>query len=136
MKEQEQIEKSHMLAREWFSNHIASSMPLPIGTVIDWRRRDTSNYAMRYIITNGYVIVTGDVGDAIYWFGGELTYEKLLSFDWHYFVHKCCASEKGRSYEMKVPGIKYPVPNVRAIGHFIGLQMAIQQLSLKPQATP
>ena len=134
MNEKEQIEKSHKLASEWFLIHVAKFIGAnrlselePV--VIEWRRPETSNYAMRYIITGNYVIVTGDVGEAIYGFGQNLTLEMLTKFDWHYFINKCCASETGRNYTMKIPGIKSPVPNCRAIAHFVGLQMAIKQLS-------
>jgi hypothetical protein len=75
--------------------------------------------------------VIGDVGDAIYNFGQEITLEKLKRFDWHYFASKCVASEMGRDYSMKIPGIARLVPNVRVIGHYIGLQMAIEQLGVK-----
>ena len=132
MTEHEQNEKSHKLAAEWFKNHSATAFQSGNGgsklTVIDWRKPDTGNYAMRFTVSQNCVVVTGDVGDAIYCFTGEIDLEKLASFDWHYFVNKCVASETGRHYTMKVPGIKYPVPNVRAIGHWVGLQMALKQL--------
>ena len=133
MNEKEQIEKSHTLAREWFVNHKATATNFLAaeneGVQIRWRRPDTANYAMTYTIFGCYVVVTGDVGDAIYAFGQSISLEKLSQFDWHYFINKCCASETGRNYTMKIPGIKSPVPNVRAIGHYVGLQMAIKQLS-------
>jgi hypothetical protein len=138
MTEAEQNEKSHMLAREWFKEHRASLVTHVVLNpangegdsllIIDWRRPDTGNYAMRFTINRNYVIVTGDVGDAIYGFGAFINLEKLASFDWHYFIHKCVASETGRDYTMKIPGIKHAVPNVRAIGRYVGLQMAIKQL--------
>ena len=136
MTERESIEKSHALAAEWFAHHIATVTKFNAaegdGLQIRWRRPDTGNYAMTYTIFGCYVVVTGDVGDAIYAFGQPITLEKLAQFDWHYFINKCCASETGRNYTMKYPGIKSPVPNCRAIGHFIGLQMAIKQLKATP----
>ena len=141
-KGQEHIEKAHTLAAEWFREHKARLYMLHADstqegfTVIEWRRQDHSNYAMQFTIMRNYVVVTGDVGDAIYCFGCELTLEKLASFDWAYFVGKCVASETGRDYTMKVPGIKHPVANVRAIGHFVGLKMAIKQLNSKPSDHP
>lgn len=130
MNEQEQNEKSHQLAREWFRDHQARfEMNSDAMTIIEWRRPDTGNYCMKFTIFGHYVVVTGDVGDAIYAFTQPITLDKLKTFDWHYFVHKCVASETGRNYTMKVPGIKSPVANCRAIGHFVGLQMAIKQLT-------
>lgn len=135
MTEKDSIEKSHQIANEWFVNHKALKSDLwnPHGVsylVIDWRRPDTGNYSMKFIIAGSNVIVIGDVGDAIYAFERSQTLEMLKTYDWHYFVGKCVASETGRKYTMKMPGIKHEVPNVRAIGHFIGLQMAIKQLNL------
>lgn len=124
MNEQTVIEEFHQRAREWFKDHLATLS----GDTIDWRRPSTSTYAIQYILKGGSVIVVGDVGDAIYRFGCKVDCEFLLQCDWHYFVHKCVASETGRLYVQKVEGIKRPVTNIRAIGHFVGLQMAIKQL--------
>ena len=132
MIQQEQNQKSHALAAEWFKDHKATATNFLAaeneGVQILWRKPDSGNYAVTFTIFGSYVIVTGDVGDAIYGFGQLITLEKLQTFDWHYFIHKCCASETGRNYTMKMPGIKSPVPNCRAIGHYVGLQMAIKQL--------
>lgn len=133
MTENEQNEKSMERAREWFADHRARIIQnTPEAIIIDWRRPDTSLYGIKFIITGSSVVVLGDVGDAVYGFGGSLSLEQLTAFDWHYFINKCCASETGRNYTMKIPGIKHPVPNVRAIGHYIGLQMAIKQLIQAP----
>ena len=134
MKEKEHVEKAHQLADEWFVDHVAKMTMTrfdhdgQVIIMIDWKRPDTYNYSVRYLIDGGMIIVTGDLGDAIYGFGQRLTFDKILQLDWHYFIHKCCASETGRNYEMKVTGIKHPVPNVRAIAHYVGLRKAIEQL--------
>jgi hypothetical protein len=122
------------MVAEWFKDHKAtpvSDWRTPHPNIIDWRRPDTSNYAMRFIISGGHVIVVGDVGDAIYGFGSVLTFEFLAGTDWHYFWGKCVASETGRRYEQKVDGISRPVINIRAIAHHTGLQMAIRQILTK-----
>lgn len=134
MTEQQQNDKSNSIAREWFKNHVAAMTTFKTaegdGMIIKWRRPDTSNYAMTFMLLENRVFVTGDVGDAIYGFGCQTTVDNIKRFDWHYFVNKCCASETGRDYTMKIPGMKHPVTNVRAIGHFVGLKMAIEQLNL------
>lgn len=128
-KEQDYVDQCLKLVGKWFEFHRASDVPSVAAiTVIDWRRPDTQNYAMRYIIDRNRVIVTGDVGDAIYAFGQPVDWKALLEFDWHYFGGNCMASETGRRYEQKVPGICAPQPNIRAIAHWSGLQMAIKQL--------
>lgn len=135
MKEQEMIERYQGLAREWFKDHVATQNHYgqdALGAdvrVINWRRPNTSNYAVRFILIGGYVLVTGDVGEAVYGFGCPVTFDFLAQCDWHYFINKCCASETGRDYTMKIPGVKSPVPNVRAIAHYVGLLAAIKQLT-------
>lgn len=124
------------LVKEWFSTHVATQGSR--GTTardteiihIDWRNPGTGSYAISFIICDNVVIVTGDCGDAIYGFTQPPTLQKLATFDWHYFTHKCVASETGRNYTQKIQGIKQPVTNIRAIAHFVGLQMAIKQLGL------
>jgi len=129
MTEQEHNETCHQRVEEWFATHKARFIiHTPEYTGIEWKRQNEWPYAMLYTITSGNVIVTGDVGDAIYGFGAKLTFEMLKRFDWHYFVNKCVASETGRSYTMKAQGIRQPVTNIRAIAHYVGLQKAIKQL--------
>jgi hypothetical protein len=131
-KEQDHIKKCHELAAEWFKDHQATAACGSCPDTIEWRRPGTSNYAMRFILLSNYIIVTGDVGDAIYAWTCETTRKQLLRFDWHYFIGKCVASETGRDYTQKIPGVSHPVPNIRAIAHFVGLQMALRQLGETP----
>lgn len=134
MTEQLQIEKSTAMAREWFTGHVATDNNFGVDAlgsevrVINWRRPDTGSYSIKFILVGRYVIATGDLGEAVYGFGCAVSSEFLLKCDWHYFINKCVASETGRHYTMKVPGINRPVPNVRALAHFIGLQMSLKQL--------
>lgn len=133
MNEKDHVQNSIERAKEWFSSHVASIPADRIFSniepyVINWRSPDTGNYAMQFIIHRNYLVVLGDVGEAVYGWGQPLTLEFLKNCDWHYFAGKCVASETGRNYTMKVLGIKSPVVNVRAIGHHLGLQMAITQL--------
>ena len=137
MQEKEYIEKAHNTVNEWFKDHQATviggdAFAWSNGlTQIAWKRPNTSNYGVQYTVFGGYVVVTGDLGDAIYAVSSVLTFDRLLQLDWHYFWNKCVASEKGREYTQKVPGIKSPVPNIRAIAHFVGLQSAIKQLKAR-----
>lgn len=133
MTRDEHINQSRELANGWFKNHRTTiRFQSPEIIILEWKRPEYGDYAVRYLIYRNYVVVTGDLGDAIYGFGGEMTLEKLSAFDWHYFSGKCCASETGRNYTQKVPGIKAPVINTRAIAHHLGLMMAIEQLT-KPK---
>lgn len=122
------------MARGWFKGHKAewltdaSDPRTAEAVVIKWSRPDTSSYAVKFVVAGNSVVALGDLGEAVYCFGTRLRWEFLRRCDWHYFVNKCCASETGRNYTMKIPGIGHPVTNVRAIAHYVGLQAALAQL--------
>lgn len=93
----------------WFHEHAARfSSATELGTLatkgqrtvhlMTWRRPDSTNYLVRYVIDGGILAVWGDTGDAIYGWSEQLTWEFLAGLDLHYFHGKCCASEQGRSY--------------------------------------
>jgi len=130
----EHIDRANELTAQWFKEHkaIRTSLASPYGLsveIITWQQPGTSNYGVQYMVNNNCVIVTGDLGSAIYCIGNRpLTLEMLPLYDWHYFVNKCVASETGRDYVEKIKGVSGTVPNYRAIAHYIGLQMALKQL--------
>lgn len=204
-------EQKRICQAEWFKDHVATWIDkLPTGligcgaTVISWQNPKSWNYGCRFIIHRQWLIVVGDIGEAVYQWGGNITLEFLAQIDFGYFLGKCQASEKGRDFSMWDSGVaeqkrsariaeiktpsqpleegeeEYPespeadelealeelegqpedefkakaqeyydatgdaegagdlssmgkVPNCRAIGHFVGLQMAIKQLLNRPQ---
>jgi hypothetical protein len=140
------VESCHGLAAEWFRNHSATQLRTfylgkpgtfdgnapennDILSIIDWKNPEHWEYGCRYILSRNALIIHGDIGDAVYKFGMPLCFADFEKFNWHYFWEKCVASETGRRYIQKIAGISYPVPNIRAIAHFVGLQMALKQLS-------
>lgn len=139
VKYNEHIERCHKTAAEWFKNHeVSYQLKNPQSEAdkgwfkpvmfIYFKRPNTWEYGIQFTIYGGYVTVTGDLGDAIYGFGCDLNLMMLQKFDWHYFIGKCCASETGREYTMKIPGVGESVPNIRAIAHYDALQMAISKI--------
>lgn len=93
--------------KNWFKNHVAKlsyHWPQPAdGTrieTLDWRQPDNSNYAMRYMIVDGLLVVTGDLGCAAYQWSGTLSFATLATYDFYYFMEKCIASEMGRRFQM------------------------------------
>lgn len=88
------------IKEEWFHQHIAEQIRTLDGifNLIKWKRPDSNNYLILYIQTSGYLIVTGDVGNAIY-ASGMSTFKEWADCDTGYFAGKCVASEYGRQYK-------------------------------------
>lgn len=195
-------EQKQICEAKWFKDHKAEILGnvimkgIPPCMVITWQNPASWNYGCRFIIHHQWLIVVGDIGEAVYQWSEDLTLEFLAQLDFGYFLSKCQASEKGHDFSMWDSGVaeqkrsariaeiktssqpleedgqeffealaleeleRQPeeefkakaqeyydktgdaegagdlstmgkVPNCRAIGHFVGLQMAIKQL-LKP----
>lgn len=84
---------------EWFHEHVAEQTRTLDGVfdLIKWKRPTNNNYLMIFIQMPGYLLVTGDVGDAIY-ASGLSTFKEWANCDLGYFAGKCVASENGRQY--------------------------------------
>lgn len=79
--------------RERFAEHEAT---LGEGTdVIVFRRPGTRVYSVTYRVQGWYLIVTGDLGEAIYEWGEPIGWPFLAGCNWGYFASKCVASAKG-----------------------------------------
>jgi len=88
------------IREEWFQDHKAEQTKTLDGIFdsIKWKRPNNNNYLMIYMLVPGYLIVTGDVGDAIY-VSGLSTFKEWAGCDTGYFAGKCVASEYGRQYK-------------------------------------
>jgi hypothetical protein len=86
----------------WFPEHVATYSEGSVGDVrverLVWRKPGTNNYRVDYLSDGGvHLIVTGDLGDAIYQTGAhDLRWWAACDVD--YFASKCIASEYGRGY--------------------------------------
>lgn len=69
-----------------------------LNVVINYQRPDTWINGMRIMVHAGWVGFMGDLGEAIYGWGGSLTASFLTGIDFHYFLSKCQASEVGREF--------------------------------------
>jgi hypothetical protein len=98
-------EQEKMIREVWFPEHRASLNKSKVGesTVeqLVWRKPGASCYYTRYLWSNGYLFVTGDIGDAIYRFGAptEDAMRWVTGCELDYFASKCEASEDGRGYK-------------------------------------
>lgn len=60
-------EKKQEIEAEWFPEHVASFEQLSESTaVLSFRKPGTSVYAVRYILDRNYLIITGDIGEAVF----------------------------------------------------------------------
>lgn len=82
---------------EWFKEH-NPEVGSQVSNHIRWRRPDTTNYLVDYTIIGQNLVVTGDLGSAVYKWSQILTWEFLLGCDLHYMLEKCEASEVGRQF--------------------------------------
>lgn len=86
----------------WFPDHVATYSEGAVGGArverLVWRKPGTNNYRVDYLSDGGvHLIVTGDLGDAIYQTGAhDLRWWASCGVD--YFASKCIASEHGRGY--------------------------------------
>jgi len=85
--------------REWFKDHVASYEIFrgPICEFLRWKKPGTSCYLVDYIVKDGFLIVTGDLGNAVYKWLSPVCLQDIASYSLDYFHSKCVASEGGRS---------------------------------------
>jgi len=199
-------EQKRICQAEWFKDHKAQcqatgdigKLVWETALLIHWQNPKSWNYGCRFIVHRRWLIVVGDIGEAVYEWGQDIALEFLAQIDFGYFLSKCRASEKGSDFSMWSAEVEMfnrleklkdlearkangedtecdrkefeilqdnsgcdenqwrelaqeyynatgdaegagdlssigKVPNCRAIGHFVGLQMAIKQLLNRPQ---
>lgn len=95
-------DKLEEIRTRWFHRHVATlTQHAEHLAELVWKQPDSGIYSVRYILSGGALMVHGDLGEAIYRWGG---YSDRLDFAWvtkcnlDYFHGKCCASERGRDY--------------------------------------
>jgi hypothetical protein len=94
----------------WFKNHVAKIQSFDDDNLIriNWRHSDgNSNYAVLYIIDRrtATLFVSGDLGQAVYRWGGDIGINFIAGCDIGYFNEKCCASscgERGKTWSEEV----------------------------------
>lgn len=100
-KEKNGMEEDKFIKEEWFKDHKAKQTRTLDGIfdLIEWKKPQNNNYLITYVQMPGYLIVTGDIGDAIYAVRGFHSFKDWTKCDVHYFAGKCVASEYGRLYK-------------------------------------
>jgi hypothetical protein len=92
-----------LLIEDHFKNH-KITLHENIGTEIGrleymrWQKPGSWVCGVDYLVRSGNLIVTGDLGEAIYcWHGNKVSLEWISGLDLYYFHGKCQASENGRN---------------------------------------
>lgn len=85
----------------WFKDHEATVITdNPSVTIINWQKADSWNYGCRFIIHSHWLLVVGDIGEAVYQWSQRISAEFLSELNFDYFHGKCVASEDGRQFNM------------------------------------
>lgn len=91
------LKKSKILKHEIFGENSELVEYLEFG------QEDTSINRMCYFLLRKpfgtYLIVTGDLGDATYWWTGKNSLKWISGVDVGYFASKCTASETGKGFK-------------------------------------
>ncbi|MCD6436442.1 MAG: hypothetical protein J7L15_08720 [Clostridiales bacterium] len=91
------------IRNKWFKDHVAD-----FSTYIDengnkierlfWHKPDTWCFHINYTIEENTLIITGDLGCAIYKWSSPISFNSISTFNFDYFAGKCEASENGRHF--------------------------------------
>lgn len=80
----------------WFKDHVPCVTVGPTGCVIRWAKPGTSTYWCDYILHGRFLIVVGDIGEAVYEWSEKVTPQFLRGINFDYMMGKCQASNTGR----------------------------------------
>jgi hypothetical protein len=126
----EQQAKEAEIIRKWFNDHeaklhayveVSGPQRSFIGHAeeVIWRNKSgSSTYGVNYMFSRGTLVVTGDLGDAVYiWHPSIGNISALAGLELHYFSEKCQASPVGRGYkswdfETAKEGILYRIDDI------------------------
>lgn len=85
MKVMSDDERMEIIKKEWFGEHKAKYEKLSEDTaVLTWKKDGTSIYYARYLLDRNTLIVTGDIGDAVFCLTEKADFENLAT---HYGMH-------------------------------------------------
>lgn len=86
---------------EWFKDHRAQCLAVTTDfRVIEWRNPQSWVYGVRFIMHRRWLVVVGDIGEAVYEWSEDISPEFLRGLDFDYFRSKCRASESGQDFNL------------------------------------
>ena len=89
---QEKVEKE---IKYYMKDHKAIYSAKEDMETLSWKKSGTSVFGIDYIMRGNILIVTGDLGHAIYRWSSPVMLEWVSRCDLSYFAEKCVASETG-----------------------------------------
>lgn len=90
------IEKQ--IHEDWFNNHVMERLNMSgANTHVGWYDPGSFQYGMTLVIVGRALFITGDLGDAVYRFNDDVTFESLRNADVHYLNEKLTASERPKT---------------------------------------
>lgn len=79
------------IKKEWFNNHTVELHGKEGLQVLRFREKGTNAYALKYILSGNDLVVTGDLGEAVYSLTCAATVENLKKFNLSYLMKKMTA---------------------------------------------
>jgi hypothetical protein len=83
--------------KRWFSDHVATLTKLGDIEILDWRKPDTYIFGVRYVFDGCHMYVSGDCGEAVFWFSERAYPQRIATYSLDYFDEKMrafCNSER------------------------------------------
>lgn len=98
-----EIEKvKEKIRKYWFSEHVANLEGNEGHQILNWCRKGDNTYAIKYILSGNTLVVTGDIGDAVYPLPCKANLKNLMDFELHYFLKQLTAHSMERwSFDAK-----------------------------------
>lgn len=90
------IEKAiETIRNDWFSKHVAT-IQKGEATVIYFKEKGTFMYGTKFVIHEGNIFVSGDIGEAVYSLHEIVTLDDIKRFDLYYLTDKLVAHSGSR----------------------------------------
>lgn len=79
----------------WFKDHVATYTKINDDLrILDWKRPNSIEFSVRYVMDGHYLYITGDLYSAIFCFSDYATLEKLGRYNMYYFCSKLSTMQK------------------------------------------
>ena len=95
------LETIRYYREECFCEHVAKLKTVDVGseaiTVLDWRNPNSGHYAMRFLFERNFIIVTGDLGEAVFELTELAEPSRVAKYDIAYLHSKLRCSSEGFS---------------------------------------
>lgn len=101
--------RTEEIREQWFVKHKATVTELDGVTILDWRNPDTFMYALKYVMVDNKLYISGDLGNAVYDLTWSATLNSFHDVNLSYFTGKLSCSSRDKynfSEELAITQIK------------------------------